>query len=191
MTSLNILKTLISPYIAQNTPFYRNLINYAQSDTSTLMPKIIPEVKGIISWHNIAIKTQFLLFVKIFTIFPESKIREKIFAIFNKFWKNSQKSGTTFRLQNCLLEGLDNSNQVSTDRNNKSPTIINFNNYLKILNRARSLKYYHILTHAPPIYHIPCYCHIAIFHWLLFNFDYYFYSKPLIAKQPQSHQNQT
>ena len=113
---------------------------------------------------------QFLLFFTIFTIFPESKIREKIFQMFNKFWKNSQKSGTTFKLQNCLLEGLDNSNQVSTDTNNKCPTIINFNNYLKILNRARSLKYYHILTHAPPIYHIPYYCHIAIFHWLLFNF---------------------
>ena len=173
--------TIISPYIAQNTPFYRNLIKYAQSDTSTLMPKIIPEVKGTISWHNIAIKTCRLFHITIFTIFPESKIREKIFAIFNKFWKNPQKSGTTFRLQNCLLEGLDNSNQVSTDRNNKSPTIINFNNYLKIRHRARSLKYYHILTHAPPIYHIPYYCHIAIFHWLLFNFDHYFYSKPMLV----------
>ena len=134
---------------------------------------------------------QFLLFVTIFTIFPESKIREKIFQMFNKFWKNSQKSGTTFKLHNCLLQGLDNSNQVSTDTNNKCPTIINANNYLKIRNRARSLKYYHILTHAPPIYHIPYYCHIAIFHWLLFNFDYYFYSKPLIENQPQSHQNHT
>ena len=172
MTSLNILKTLISPYIAQNTPFYRNLIKYAQSDISTLMPKIIPEVKGIISWHDIAIKTQFLLFVTIFTIWPESKIREKIFLNFNKFWKNSQKSGTTFKLQNCLLEGLHNSNQASTDTNKESPTIINFNTYFKILNRARSLKYYHILTHAAPMHHTPYYHHIHIFHWLLFNFHY-------------------
>ena len=141
--------------------------------------------------HHDPISTFRLFQVTIFTFFPEFDIREKIFAIFNKFWKNPQKSGTTFRLQNCLLEGLDNSNQVSTNRNNKSPTIMNFNNYLKILHRARSLKYYHILTHAPPIYHIPYYCNIAIFHWLLFNFDYYFYSKPLIENQPQSHRNHT